>query len=200
MRRGARLGLVGLGLVLATPAAAANCGMYPPEVYSKVHSPWSDCVLKRFGEKPLWKGLTSPKYRQQIRFTITHGHSAYVHVIDFAELLDGSGRIDVRTFYKQRRGHSEQPRRFYRVPAPEVATLNRLAGEAGVWELPISSWDGDEWYMHCKMLDMERVDASGFSLSSLSIGCNRPRKLMPFVSHMARLARIKPDEQGNYIP
>ena len=164
-----------------------------------VHTPWSECVLKRFGEKPLWKGLTSPKYRQQIRFTITQGYGAYAHVISFAELLDGSGRIDVRTFYRQRRRHVEQPRRFYRVPAAEVATLNRLAGEAGVWDLPISSWEDGELYMHCKMLDMERVDASGFSLSSVSIGCVRPPKLMPFVSQLARLARFEPDAQGNYI-
>ncbi|HMT44283.1 MAG TPA: hypothetical protein PKA59_06990, partial [Chakrabartia sp.] len=72
------------------------------------------------------------------------------------------------------------------------AAVNRLAVESGTFDFAAGSWDDmQEVYVHCQLLEMERADASGYRYSSINIGCNQPKKLMPFVEHVMALAKIK---------
>ncbi len=48
--------------------------------------------------------------------------------------------------------------------------------------------------MHCQTLDMERVNAAGYRVSVVNIGCNQPKKLTPFVDEVVRLAKMKATE------
>ena len=72
-----------------------------------------------------------------------------------------------------------------------MSKLNALAAQSGVWEFDIGSWDGDELYMHCQLLEMERANRAGYNYSSVNIGCNHPAKLMPLVDEVVRLAELE---------
>ncbi|MFN3864077.1 MAG: hypothetical protein ACK4RT_07330 [Erythrobacter sp.] len=76
-----------------------------------------------------------------------------------------------------------------------MARLSALAQQSGTFDHAVGTWDrsaeGEEGiYLHCQTLDMERVDAGGYRLSSANIGCNRPARLMPLVDEVIRLADI----------
>lgn len=180
-------------LLLAAPASAADggsrCGMYP----SGILTGYSDCILRQAGEKPLWRSLTPRGARQKIRFTFTEGHLAYTKVIDFEEHADGSGTIRLRTLRRNRGdGPITSSRTIRKVTPAEVATINRLGSMSGTWDHGIGSWDGDDIFLHCETLDMERRTPDGYSFSSVNISCNQPGRLMPFVTFMAELVRLKP--------
>lgn len=204
MKGSVTLALAGAMLMLATPAAARDCGMYPPAVGKQDYMGWSDCVLRKYGEKPLWHGLTDKKLRQQIRFTFTEGHGDYTRVINFAERADGTGTISLRTIYpRTTMGPIISRRARYRVSAEDVAAINRLGVESGNWDMDLGTWDasGEEdgepvMYIHCQTLDMERIDATGYRFSSVNIGCNQPKKLMPLVRLLTGLVKLKPSANG----
>lgn len=172
------------------------CGMYPSGGADDGYSGFSACTLRDIGEKPLWTGL-NPKYRQQIRLTYTNGQKPGFRVIDFEERPDGTGSIRMQeSWWKPGEEPVVSIDTSYRVSAADVATVNALSAQADAWKFAIGSWDGDGMYLHCDTLDMERVDATGYRYSSISISCNQPKRLMPFLAHMTRLARLKPGSEG----
>lgn len=189
---------------LAMPATAAEkaekppfCGMYPPGISDAMYGGFSACNLREIGAKPLWTGL-DPKYRQQMRFTYTNGQRPGFRVIDVVERTDGTGSVRVReSWWKPGDLDVEVTAdTSYRVSAADIAKLNALGETATVWKFPVGTWDKDEIYLHCDTLDMERIDAVGYRFSSINISCNHPRLLMPFLEHMAKLARLKPGAEG----
>jgi hypothetical protein len=192
--------MLAMGLVLAShgavaqgPGSARNCGTYPPEVYQQVYTAFADCWLRQMGEKPLWKSRLTAHYPQQIRFTFVDGHLSYAQVIDFVEFADGSGRVKLKTV--RPRGAdgklTVEVRRNARVSPEDVGRLNALAASSEVWKFEIGSWDGDEIYVHCQTLDMERIDSAGYRFSSVNISCNRPRNPEPLLDHLTGLAGLK---------
>ena len=194
------LPLMWLAMPSAAPAEQGPndqyCGMYPPEISDTGYGGFSSCQLKDLGEKPLWKGL-NPKYRQQIRLTYTNGQQPGFRVIDFVERPDGTGRIRMRESWW---APGDEPEvtidTSFWVSAADVAKINALGAESTAWQLPMSTWDRNEIYMHCDTLDMERIDAAGYRYSFINISCNQPKRLMPFLAHMAKLARLKPGSEG----
>ncbi len=169
--------------------------MFPADVHELTYAGWSDCFLRGVGEKPLWKGMTEPRFRQQVRFTFTDGHFRYVRVINFVELADGTGRIERKTIIPAGgRSYEVEDRRRRKVSIADVRRLNDLAAASDAWKFQTGTWDssdGEEIYLHCQTLDMERVDPTGYRFSSVSISCNRPRKLEQLVEFVTSLAGLK---------
>lgn len=197
-----RIAGMALPLIAATLAAtpglaeeSGRCGMYPDAVYATLYA-WSDCLLRDIGEKPLWHGVTHRDDRQQIRFTFIQGHAAYTKVIDFAERPDRTGILTFTHAAYEDGVATIRERRRYKVSAADVAKLDALAVATGNWAFTTGSWDGDEMYMHCQVLDMERVNADGYRYSSVNIGCNHPDKLMPLVDFLTGLAKLQPSADG----
>ena len=187
-------------LLAATPGmapASDRCGMYPDAVYATIYGAWSDCLLREIGEKPLWHGVTRREYRQQIRFTFTQGHAAYTKIIDFAERPDRTGVVEFRTVVREDGVATVRERRRYAISAADVAKLDALGESTGAWHFTTGSWDDDEMYMHCQMLDMERINAEGYRYSSVNIGCNHPARLMPLVDFLTSLAKLQPNDNGS---
>lgn len=201
--RAPRLRWLALPLLWLLPPGAAlakdadtRCGMYPAGVDDTIYGGFSACRLRDAGEKPLWKGL-DPRYRQQIRLAYTNGQAPGFRVIDFVELPDGTGRIGlIAAKWKPGDDPELSIERSYRVSAADVATINRLGEQSGTWNFAIGSWDGDELYVDCDTLDLERVDAAGYRYASINIGCNRPEKLMPLLEFMVALVRLERADAG----
>lgn len=171
--------------------------MYPPAVEGTLYGGYSGCVLKEFGKRPLWRALER-KYRQQIRFTFTDGHAAFTKVIDFVEMADGTGKIGLTIVSRQRDGtRAITKNQSFRVSTTDIARINSLGEQSGVWSFETGSWDGDELYMHCETLDMERIDASGYRHSSVNVSCNQPAKLMPFVNFVTDLVKLRPSSDSS---
>lgn len=183
-----------------TPLAACEnggCGTYSSDVLDSPYAGWSDCILHEAGEKPLWHGLTRTGVREQIRFTFTEGHSSYTQVIDFDGYTDGHGSIRLKTLHDEPTdGLVISGQKSRRVSPGDVAIIDRLALSSGTWEHAIGTWNGDDLYMHCETLDMERATAAGYSFSSANISCNQPEKLMPLVQFMTGLVDLKPYANG----
>ncbi|QAY75613.1 hypothetical protein [Sphingosinicella sp. BN140058] len=178
-------------------SAVGRCGMFPAEVQDLPYAGWSDCFLRGAGEKPLWKGMIGNRARQQVRFTFTDGHLRYVRVIDFIELADGTGRIERKTILPAGdRTYKVEKKRARTVSLADVRRLNDLAATSDVWKFETGTWDGEEIFLHCQTLDMERTEPAGYRFSSVSISCNRPRKLEPLIEFVTSLAGLKPDRAG----
>jgi len=185
-----------LALSVASTSAIADsdeefCGIFPPDM--PLYGGFSGCSLERIGEPTLWQGLPT-RSRQFTRLTFTEGHSSFFRTVKIDERTDGSAVMTVdgaprRTFIS----HSETriARRKIKLQPADLERINRLAQEAGVFEFERGSWDGDEIFLHCQTLDMERVNSDGYRLSTVNIGCNHPEKLMPLVNEIARLAGLK---------
>ncbi|MEP6868857.1 MAG: hypothetical protein ABJA20_10105 [Novosphingobium sp.] len=178
-------------LLIAAPVGAKTgnrCGTYPEGVDA-----FSDCILREAGEKALWRGSLPRGVIQVIRFTFTEGHLAYTKVIDLTERANGKATIRLQTFRRERDGHrSLMEQRNHRLSTEELTTIDLLGSSSGTWEHRIGSWDGDEIFMHCETLDMERATRTTYSFASVSISCNQPKKLMPLVHFITGLVSLRP--------
>jgi len=170
-----------------------RCGMYPAAVYELTYSAWADCRLRGVGEKPLWGGVTNPRYHQQARFTFNDGHMRYTKVINFVELSNGTGLIELKTVVPDDGQLDVRDRRRVKLSAQDVLRFNELARASDAWKFETGSWDGAEMYLHCEVLEMERADTSGYRYSSVNISCNRPRKLEPLLDFVTGLVGLKMD-------
>lgn len=191
-------------LALALSAAAAAepepefCGIFPPDM--PFYGGWSGCDLKKLRQPALWQGL--PKGAQQvIRLTFTDGHVFFWRSVTVTKLESGEGVLTVLGTSRPTRIRPRMPERLHRTIKLTPADLDRidqLAEAAGVFQFERGSWDrvGEEEaiYMHCQTLDMERVNAAGYRVSVVNIGCSQPKKLMPFVDEVVRLAKLKTTE------
>ncbi len=146
----------------------------------------------------MWQGL--PKDAAQVtRLTFNDGHDFFWRTVTITRRVDGSGVLTVRGTSRATSIRPSMPdvvRRTIKLTPDDLTRIDQLADEAGVFEFERGSWDGEEIYMHCQTLDMERVNASGYRVSVVNIGCNQPTKLMPFVREVVRLAKMKNGENG----
>lgn len=192
-----------LGLALATAmlacagsAKADDCGTFPKEVREQsIYGGFADCALKKLGEPPLWKGLPSGT-AQVMRFTFTDGHALFFRAVTIIERQDGTTEL-IAVGTQRRSGIGTPERRLpvhrRRLSAEQIARIHQLAEQAEPWNFAVGTWDGDEAYLHCQTLDMERANAAGYRFSSVNISCNQPSKLMPLVHEIASLAGLQID-------
>ncbi len=163
----------------------------------------SNCILRRAGEKTLWRASLPSHVRQHIRFTYSDGHYNSARVINFMERADGRGIIRLKTIRRDKTDRltiSLGKRR--RVAPADVAMIDQLGSSSGNWEPAIGTWDADIEdedgqsivFIDCPVLTMERVTLSGYSRSEVSIPCNQPTKLMPFVRFVIKLAGVSPSD------
>jgi hypothetical protein len=187
------LGMIGLGgLACAAPSRAEDgCGTYPPAVREKaLFSGWSDCDLRDLGHLPLWRDL-SAEAGQVMRFVFTEGHGAFFRAITITARPNGDADLRVSGADRVRQGGRTPLRhRNVHLSAETMARISALAAQAGVWDFEVGSWDGEEIYLHCQLLEMEQASATSYRYSSVNIGCNHPAKLMPLVDEVARLAGL----------
>lgn len=184
-------------LVCAAPAFAdsetpSREAFYPPDAPEQVGYSLSDLI--RAGEKPLWHGPESGNIVRQTRFVFGDGHPNLTRILHIREHKDGSAMLSivhVRSGYRK-------PTRVKRskpiaLDAAQVSAFNSRAEETGTFDFKFGDWDNkDDLFVHCQMLEMERIDASGYRFSSVNIGCVRPAKLMPLIDHLFALAHLKP--------
>ncbi len=184
-----------LGAALQAEPDSESCGLFPPDM--PFYGGFSGCALKRAGQPPLWKGL--PKGAEQvIRLTFTDGHAFFWRSVTIARKTDGTGVLTVIGTSRPTRIRPPMPeavRRRTKLSQDDIVRLDRLADEAGVFEFERGTWDANgadgDIYLHCQTLDMERANAAGYRVSVVNIGCNQPKKLMPFVNEVVRLAKMK---------
>jgi hypothetical protein len=183
------------------------CGMLPPTVHEgALYAGWSACDMQRRGEKPIWQGLPTDT-KQVTRFIFTQGHEMFFRVVKIVEYADGT--TELKVFGTRNRNHYRKPERTARtirrkLSPEEVSRVHKLSDDAGLWEFEVGTWDqiagengGEmELFMHCQLLEMERANREGYRFSSVNIGCNQPRKLMPLVNEIARLAGMKNTHNG----
>lgn len=198
-----RTALTIAALLLAGPAAgeggSSGCGIYPEGIQARtLYTGWSDCTLKRVGEAPLWHGI-APDLKQVMRFTFADGHAMFTRVVRIEERADGTGRMTV--LGTMRRTSVHQPIRMMhsrriKLDTARMARINQLTEATGTFAFEEGSWDGQEIYMHCQVLDMERANAAGYRISTVNIGCNHPAKLMPLIDEIVLLANLKSLDGG----
>jgi hypothetical protein len=173
-----------------------SCGIFPPDI--PFYGGGSGCNLKRIGAPALWKRL--PKDATQVtRLTFTDGHIFFFRTVTISRQLDGKGYLTVRGTSRPGPARPAMPHevsRKIKLTADDLARIDRLAEEAGVFEFERGTWDGEELYMHCQTLDIERANAAGYRVSVVNIGCNQPAKLMPFVREVVRLAKMQNGANG----
>lgn len=187
-----------LAFALSTAAAAEpesdSCGIFPPDM--PFYGGWSGCELKKLRQPALWQGL--PKGAQQvIRLTFTDGHVFFWRSVTITRLESGEGVLTVGGTSRPGPARPVMPavvRRTIKLTPADLDRIDQLAEAAGVFEFERGSWDGEEMFMHCQTLDMERVNAAGYRVSVVNIGCNQPKKLTPFVDEVVRLAKMKTTE------
>ncbi len=202
-------------LCLAVPASSRAeeqdddpyCGMLPPNVHEGLlYAGWSACAMRAADQKPIWNGLP-PGTKQVTRFIFTQGHGLFYRVVTITERDDGTNQLKVSGTRNPRGrvGEEQKIRAIRRALSPDViSAINARADEAGAWEFEVGTWDnqlsddGEEMaiYMHCQLLEMERANADGYRFSSVNIGCNQPKKLMPLVNEIVRLGRMKNTHNG----
>lgn len=187
------------GLSGAT-AAERECRMLPPQVTeSLTYSSGPSGYLCDTAQKPLWQGLPDGTSRVT-RFVFTQGHGTFFRYVTITEAADGKARLEAggadRPFRQP--GVVLEPRRMT-LSAAELARIERLVDDSGTFDLEVGSWDGGRLYLHCELLEMERADDTGYRFSSVNIGCNQPKKLMPLVSEIMRLAKLRFDADGMLI-
>lgn len=177
-------------------AESTSCGIFPPDM--PFYGGWSGCDLKKLRQPALWQGL--PKDTAQVtRLTFTDGHVFFWRTVTITRQADGLGVLTVRGTSRPTSIRPPMPavvRRTIKLNSDDLARIDKLAEEAGVFKFERGSWDGEEMYMHCQALDMERVNAAGYRVSVVNIGCNQPDKLMPFVREVVRLAKMKNGADG----
>lgn len=179
---------------LASAAGQPGCGVYPSEVINQLGG-LSGCNMKKAGERPLWRGFP-PSITQITRFVFTDGHSRYWIAVTVTENANGTAHMRVsgtKPRMNYRSVSTRRPTRRVRLSGDEVARINELGAQAGAWTFETGTWDGDDLYIHCQFLEMERATADMYRYSSVNISCNRPEKLMPLVNEVARLADLKAD-------
>lgn len=190
------ISVISLAAPLGAEPASTSCGIFPPDM--PFYGGWAGCRLKELRQPALWKGL--PKHAAQVtRLTFTDGHEFFWRTVTITLRADGSGVLTVLGTSRATRIRPPMPdvvRRTTKLTPDDLARLDKLAEEAGVFEFERGSWDGEEMYMHCQVLDMERVNASEYRVSVVNIGCNQPTKLMPFVREVVRLAKMTNGENG----
>lgn len=183
-----------IAALLAAPAMAqpneAKCELLPKNVReAAVYSGFSESRMCDAGLPPLWKGLPE-NTASVMRFTFSSGHSMFWRTVTITQLSDGSARLDVvggdfaRPDVRSPWRDLKPVRRT--LSADELASVQKLASDAGAFEHEIGTWDkrpegSTEIFLHCQLLEMERVDSAGYRFSSVNIGCNRPSRLMPLV-------------------
>ncbi|MCK0127963.1 hypothetical protein [Erythrobacter sp. F6033] len=179
---------------------ASRCDMFPAAVPdSRTYGGASDCYLKDIRAKPLWRDLPD-KHIQTMRFTFLHGHLFFFRTVQIETRANGKGRLVLKgeNFRMKNRLKNGLIRsRYVPLSVEDMQRIETLVAASGTFDHDIGTWDGDELYLHCQTLDMERANADGYRFSSINIGCNHPAKLMPLVEEVARLAKLKWD-QGVY--
>ncbi len=194
-----RIWLVALFLlsVSAQVRASVDCGIYPPKV-GEDGGGWSDCALKEAGQGPLWHALNDPRVTQVARFVFNEGHGSFFRYVTITENIDGTAWLQSggsgRTV-RHIRGAIATKRR--KLDSSEIAELKTAIFASDAFKFEIGSWDGDELYMHCQFLEMERADSEGYRYSSVNIGCNHPDRLMPLVNLIVRLGGLKSLNDGH---
>lgn len=184
--------LAGLALLLASDAAAVPaegaCGIYSHANYEGGGA-WSGCELKKAGEKPLWREPRDPTINQIVRFVFSSGRDNSFRFVTLIQPVDGRSRVvsgGVDAQYRQPR--RVWPRRSNTITVQDWNELDQLAEASGAFNFAAGSWDGDEIYVHCQNLAMERVNRAGYRFSSVSISCNHPEKLLPLVTKVIALS------------
>lgn len=202
-KSGLRLTLVGVIGALAVAAQGRagvdrGCGIYPQNVLDAAGG-WVGCDLKQMGQKALWNAPLK-QAKVLMRFVFIEGHDSYFRVVSITENADGTGLLTVNGKTKVFRSDlpNERPPSKVRLSVVQVARLEKLSAASGAWDFEVGSWDGDEIYVHCQFLEMERATPAAYRYSSVNIGCNQPSKLMPLVGEIAALARLKTDKVGRY--
>ena len=182
--------------VSAQVRASDDCGTYPPKV-SEGGGGWSGCDLKDAGQSPLWHGVGDNRRAQVVRFVFTEGHGSFYRYVTITENTDGSAWLKSggsgRTTQHRRRSAATNSRKLQ---PDEITALKAAIDVADPFGFEVGSWDGNELYMHCQFLEMERVNAKGYGYSSVNIGCNHPDKLMPLVNLIARLGGLNSLNDG----
>ena len=183
---------IAVALSIASPAWADSqndCGTYPKGVATG----YSDCVLQKVGEKPLWRDGLKRGVLQEVRFTFTEGHLAYTKIIHVIQRASGRASVSLQTIRRERDGEMTISMEMNRhLSRQEIETIDQLGSSSGTWEQRIGSWDGDELFVHCETLDLERVTSAGYSFASVNISCNQPKRLMPLVNFVTALVNLKP--------
>ncbi|MDJ0641687.1 MAG: hypothetical protein QNJ15_02615 [Erythrobacter sp.] len=179
--------------------ASSHCGSFPAAVReSRSYGGMSDCYLRDIGQEPLWRGAPEGSV-QVMRFSFLHGHALFFRTVRIDTLSDGTGvltydgedRAMPRTASGLRRPSGPIPKRVVSLSAEQMTRIEELVAGSGTFEHDIGTWDGEDLYLHCQTLDMERVNADGYRFSSVNIGCNHPRKLKPLVDEIATLAGME---------
>ena len=168
--------------------ATGGCKTYP----EGVPTGYSDCVLRDAGERPLWHGHLQSGVVQAVRFTFTEGHLAYTKIVDIVQRVDGKASVRLTVLRRDHDRYVVSLRQRRLLSAHDWTMVDQLGSSSGAWEHRIASWDGNEIYIHCEMLDMERATAEGYSFASVSISCNQPQRLMPLASFVTGLVGLKP--------
>lgn len=178
-------------------AQDTQCDILPEQVQRQtVYSGYSTSGLCAAGQGRLWNGLPTGTARIT-RFVFSDGHAAFFRYVTITEHEDGSAELETggaETPYGRR--HDRVDRRRFGLASGKVAELTQLIEAAGAFDFEVGSWDGEEIYLHCQLLEMERADSVGYRFSSVNIGCNRPQELMPLVAEVIRLAGIERVQAG----
>ena len=183
----------------SAPATALTCDIIPENVeQSSSYSGFAESRMCEAGLPALWKGLPD-NTASVMRFTFTSGHSMFFRTVTITEFKSGKARIEtVGGGFKRRDVRTPwndiSPIRR-RLSTEKLTQIRALVEEAGVFKFKVGTWDKSDEdegriFMHCQLLEMERMDASGYRFSSVNIGCNRPNRLMPLVDEIIARGRI----------
>ncbi len=148
--------------------------------------------LKSVGEKPIWHGPEDGLVRQT-RFVFSDGYSIKTRILHIRERSDGSGTLHVFSVdHRSSKPSYVERSSVIKLNVAAIRKINRLAETSGTFGFESGTWDDEgDFFTHCQILEMERIDALGYRYSSVNIGCNQPAKLMPLVEHVMALAGIK---------
>jgi hypothetical protein len=176
--------------------AQAPVSMFPPDIIESddTFRDWYTPVLTRLGEKSLWVESSATHDSEVMRFLFVPGvdrvkgrNSTVIRI----EIEGQTARLIARGEVSRLGYRTVRTLTNLRLSPQQITRLRELSNQADPWKFRSGTWNNlsqDVFYFHCTELIMERRLRSDYAVSTLSVSCEQPNRLMPLINYVVELS------------